>query len=82
MSDRDGNREIYIMNIDGSNQKRITTIDAEAWYPSWSSDGSKIIFSTYEEDEEKHIYMMNKDGSSLRKIINNGSQPSWLKVKK
>ena len=83
MSDRDGNREIYIMNSDGSNQKRLTFNAAdEFWYPSWSPDGSKIIFSSYDENEEKHIYMMNKDGSSVKKIIANGSQPSWLKIHK
>ncbi|OJJ18002.1 hypothetical protein BKI52_29560 [marine bacterium AO1-C] len=75
MSTRDGKKEIYVMNIDGSNQKRLTSNEGDKWYPSWSPDGSKIIFAS-----EKRIYMMNKDGSSIKKIIDNGSQPAWLKI--
>jgi len=67
-------RAIYTMNIDGSNQKRLTFGD-EAWSPSWSPDGSKIIFAS-----EGHIYVMNKDGSAIKKIIENGGQPAWLKI--
>lgn len=75
MSNRDGKKEIYVMNIDGSNQKRLTSNEGDKWYPSWSPDGSKIIFAS-----EGHVYMMNKDGSSIKKIIENGSQPVWLKI--
>lgn len=75
ISNRDGNQEIYVMNIDGSNQKRLTFNEVDDWYPSWSPDGSKLIFTA-----KNQIYMMNKDGSSIKKIIENGSQPVWLKV--
>ena len=72
MSDRDGNYEIYVMNIDGSNQKRLTNNDVDDWYPFWSPDGSKIIFSSVKDyKKEKHIYSMNADGSSVKKIISN-----------
>lgn len=33
-SDRDGNEEIYIMNADGSDQKRLTHNDAEDEFPT------------------------------------------------
>lgn len=78
ISDRDGNKEIYVMNIDGSNQKRLTFNTIADWGPSWSPDGAKLIFSS-DTDEYFDIYMMNKDGSSIKKIIDNGSQASWLK---
>src|SRR3989304_253551 len=41
-SDRDGNNEIYIMDVDGSNQKNITNNKASDEYPAWSPDGKKI----------------------------------------
>ncbi|WDE08719.1 PD40 domain-containing protein [Thalassomonas viridans] len=80
MSDREGGYDIYVMNIDGSNQKRLTYSKAADWYPSWSPDGSKLIFSS---DTGKYfdIYMVNKDDSSVQKIITNGSQAAWLKIR-
>src|ERR1700752_4364492 len=43
-SDRDGNREIYVMNADGSNQLRLTNNALSDDHPTWSPDGSKIAF--------------------------------------
>lgn len=44
-SERDGNSEIYTMNIDGSNQRRITRHpDAQQFRPHWSPDGERISF--------------------------------------
>ena len=35
-SDRDGNSEIYVMDIDGTNQRRLTNNTAEDRSPAWS----------------------------------------------
>jgi Tol biopolymer transport system component len=35
-SDRDGNREIYVMNADGSGQINLTNNPADDWGSSWS----------------------------------------------
>ena len=41
----DGNFEIYVMDINGDNLKRLTFDDIDDSSPSWSPDGSKILFS-------------------------------------
>ena len=82
MSDRDGNFEIYVMNIDGSNQKRLTNNDVDDWNPSWSPDGSKIIFQSSDENGGKHVQIMNNDGSSVERFINNAFGAVWLKTRK
>ncbi len=43
-SQRDGNWEIYIMNADGTNQRRLTREQSEDWLPACSPDGQKIAF--------------------------------------
>lgn len=55
--------EVWIMNADGSNQKRLT--DGER--PSWSPDSKKIVFSRYVEDHNA-LYIMNCDGTNIEKI--------------
>ena len=43
-SDRDGNREIYKMNADGTNQQRLTNSPEYESGGRWSPGGQKILF--------------------------------------
>lgn len=45
-SGRDGNFEIYIMNLDGSDQKNLTQHRAQDVAPVWSPTGKQILFQT------------------------------------
>lgn len=79
-SDKDGTRKIYVMDIDGSNQKRLT--NTRSGGPSWSPDGSQIIFQSKGEggNGKSNVYIINKDGSSLRKITSQGGwQVAWYR---
>ena len=58
VSTRDGNREIYTMNSDGSNPTNISNNDAADYQPSWSPDGTKIAFSS-DRDGNSEIYVMD-----------------------
>jgi len=78
-SDRDGNYEIYVMNPDGSGQKRLTNNSAADFAPSWSPDGKRIAF-TSDRDGNGEIYLMNADGTGVRRLTNspaNDGGPSW-----
>ena len=79
VSKRDGNQEIYLMDLDGRNQRNITNSQAEDFDPSWSPDGSQIAFIS-DRDGDVEIFLMNNDGSNPRNITNSSSSdinPSW-----
>jgi RHS repeat-associated protein len=71
------NKEVYLMNADGSGQARLTNELANDESPSWSPDGSKIIFRSDRErdccDPTAQLWTMNADGSSLANISNSGN---------
>ena len=70
ISDRDGNHEIYIMNIDGSDQINLTKNEEEDNHPNFSPDGSKIAFYSRRTGNGE-IYTMNIDGSKQINLTNN-----------
>jgi Tol biopolymer transport system component len=79
-SERDGDREVYVMNADGSNQTRLTTSPGFDENPSWSPDGSEIAFDT-NRDGNLEIYAMNADGSNPHRVTNHpaiDAIPSYL----
>jgi TolB protein len=78
LSNRDGNQEVYIMNIDGSSQKRLTFNNIREWGPAWSTDGSKVFFSSQNVHGFYDLYKANKDGSSIKKILNSASQAATV----
>ena len=44
-SDRDGDFEIFVMNVDGSDVRQITHNDVDDVRPDWAPDGRRIVFS-------------------------------------
>ncbi|MFC1512231.1 pre-peptidase C-terminal domain-containing protein [Candidatus Latescibacterota bacterium] len=78
-SDRDGNLEIYSMDLNGSNQTRLTYSEADDLFPSWSPNGSMIVYTSF-QDVFADIYVMGSDGSSQTRLTYSGADdafPSW-----
>ena len=80
-SERDGNREIYVMNADGSNQTRLTNYPGRDSSPALSPDGTKIAF-TSDRDGNQEIFVMNADGSGQTRLTDSSGiaqtgNPSW-----
>ena len=74
-----GNHDIFLMDLDGSNQTRLTTSLAYDDQPKWSPDSSKIAFMSG-RDGNFEIYTMNPDGNSQTRITNNPAAdgfPAW-----
>src|SRR5215217_3418381 len=69
-SQRDGNPEVYVMNPDGSNQRRLTFNSSFDGEPAFTPSGDKIAFSSY-RDGNSEIYIMDADGSLQTKLTNN-----------
>jgi Tol biopolymer transport system component len=77
VSNRDGpgvqvplNTEIYAMNADGSNQKRLTNDAALDDYPTFSSEGMRVAFTRtgFRSPNDSDVYVMNVDGTGLKRL--------------
>ena len=68
---RDGNWEVYAMNIDGSQQRRLTNApSSKDLLPTWSQDGQQIAFIS-NRDGDYEIFIMNADSSNVHQITFN-----------
>ena len=79
MSRREGKPEIYVMDIDGQNLRRLTNNRDNDWWPSWSPDGKRIVFVS-ERDGNREIYVMDADGRNPQNLTNDHNEdwyPSW-----
>lgn len=78
-SSRDGDFEIYLMGIDGSNVRRLTKSPGIDNRPTWSPDGKRLAF-TSNRDGNYEVYVMDADGSNLRRVTNHPERddyPAW-----
>ena len=74
VSMRDGNPEIYIMNADGTNVKRLTDNDDDDYYPLWSPDGKTIAFYSCSKGRNQvkkcGISVIGADGTNQKRLTN------------
>ncbi len=83
VSEVDGNDEIYLHDVLTNENKRLTQ---NTWefdkHPSFSPDGSQIVFWSNRESGTKQIWAMNLDGSSQHNLSQNQYNdwdPIWVK---
>ena len=73
-----GDRNIYIINIDGTGLIKLTNI-GDNLGPCWSPDGNWITFTSY-RDGNNEIYIININNYSLRRLTDTPTsdwQPRW-----
>lgn len=64
-SDRDGNKEIYVMGAEGNNVRRLTETPGTDTMPALSPDGEWVVFST-DRAGGMHLYLQRVDSSKGR----------------
>jgi TolB protein len=77
-----GEADIFLMDADGSNPRQLTKggtaeINVD---PSWSPDGTEIMFCS-NRNGGNEVYVMNRDGGSVRQLTHGTRgrifHPSW-----
>lgn len=74
MSRRDGNWEVYVVNVDGSDLQRLTNDPAEDGLPAWSPDGNAIAFVS-NRGGPWAVWAMTPDGSGQRQLFTMQGSP-------
>ena len=77
ISKRDGPRNIYVMDDDGTDVQRLTfTEEPQAdGGPIWSPDGTRIVFerdvSKNPRQQKYEIFLMDTDGTNVQQLTDN-----------
>lgn len=80
-SSKYGSYDIFIMNADGSDLRRLTDDSGTEGYAALSPDGSKIAFYAYDDLSIWSIYVMDIDGTNRQRLTNRPGRldaaPTW-----
>ena len=66
--------ELFVMNADGSDNRQITRLGGANFGPSWTPDGTRIIFSSNYKNPRSgnfDLYLVNLDGTNLEQVTTN-----------
>jgi hypothetical protein len=78
-TDRDGDMELYLMDADGANWRRLTRSKGSDGLPTFSPDGKRIIFVS-ERDGDHELYLINADGTGTTRLTSRkglDTMPAW-----
>jgi TolB protein len=74
-----GRNNIFVIGIDGQSPIQLTHDQGDNEAPSWSPDGSLIVFSSTREGPSR-IYVMTAYGTDQRRLLDlkgEQTEPDW-----
>lgn len=83
ISNRTGSYEVWVMNKNGTGQRKLTSTNASrANNPVFSADGQRIIFNSnykqkYSSMKASELWVFDLDNYSMRMITNDATKADW-----
>ena len=78
------NRDIYVMNADGSDLQRLTTSPSDDETPEWSPDGTRLVYAANptsdEFSDQVEIWTVDPGGGTPERLTKNDvwdAEPAW-----
>lgn len=65
--------QIYLMNVDGTEQQLLVSLPGGAAFPSVSQSGNELCF--HGQTSPRDIYIVNLDGTGVTNLTSPGTQP-------
>lgn len=69
VSDRTGAKEIHVMEADGADLRRATSNRSINTFPSWSPDGSTIVYTSYQHASRPKLFLLTRGTRSPGRIL-------------
>jgi len=63
--------ELYVMNRDGSQNAKLTSLGAASFAPSWHPDLKRLIFASNVKDPQQRnfdVFLINLDGTNVEQV--------------
>ena len=79
-SNRDGDYDIYIMDIKGKNLQNLTNSPTHEFKPAFSPDGHRMAYVSSRHDGNLEIYVMNLNTKASYRLTNHpwhDDNPAW-----
>jgi Tol biopolymer transport system component len=73
-------RHIYVVKVDRTGQRQLTTGPSFDANPSFSPNGKQVVFDRHAGSGKTHVFVINVDGTGLRQLTNgnfNDSEPVY-----
>jgi len=67
-SNRSGSDQLYIMDLENGQTRRLTSMKMGAESPVFSNDGQHIVFGAYVDEGNNDVFVMKKDGSDIKRL--------------
>lgn len=69
ISNRDGAKELYIADVDGSNLRQVTRNRTLNEFPSWGPDGDTLLYTSYRENRQPGLFVLVRGGRSPGRVF-------------
>ena len=84
-SNREGNHELYLVDLDSGDERRLTNDPHVDFFSRFSPDGQQISFLrsqrpwvSFRDESAWDLYVMNVDGTGERRLVQGAYHPTWL----
>jgi len=71
VSNRTGNKEIYVMEAQGSNPRAVTNNSSINLFPSWSPDGDSLLYTSYRAGQPQ-VWRISRGARTNGQLLRDG----------